>query len=609
MGRRPGRTVAAIAVLGLLATACSESDDGVTADTAAPVTTGTDEPAATSAPSTSAPDATNTPPTTAGAPATTAPAEAATLAWEDCDEALQAIGVPECATLLVPLDHADPGSEQIEIAVARLDTADDGDQIGSLVINPGGPGGSGIDFLAQAAVVIPAEVQERFDLIGFDPRGVGASSAVECDATIDDNIPLLAAGDDAGWQALVAETEGQLDTCDPASQALAPWVGTNNAARDLDLLRAALGDEQLTYVGFSYGTRLGATYAELFPDRVRALVLDGAVKPSPDLNALGLEQATGFDRALENFAAACDADDDCLLRELGPTLEVIDALEAEIAEVGSFPTDDPGRVLTPGELTLGIFAALYSEDAWPYLVQALYVAEVQQDGSILHALADSYAGRQPDGTYDNSTEANRAINCADDAVRRTADEERAAAEAAAARSVHFPEFLRASAGCLGLDAALDPLLLGPAAGAPPIMVIGTTGDPATPYEWAVELADFLDSGVLYSVEGEGHTAYGSIECVNDAVNAYLIDLEVPAPDDASCEDDADADIFQPVGESELERVAALFVCLRENGLDIPEIGVDELIADPLGETFGDALDPSVPGFQEAALACQDLITF
>lgn len=595
MGRRPGRAVVAIAVLGLLATACSGSD-GVTADTAVPVTTATDAAPATSGPPTDP-------------PATATPTEVAPLEWVDCDEATQAIGVPECATLLVPRDHDAPSGEQIEIAVARLDTADDGDQIGSLVINPGGPGGSGIDFLAQAAVVIPEDVQERFDLIGFDPRGVGASSAVECDIRIDDNIVLLAADDEAGWQALVEEAEGFLDTCDPASQDLIPWVGTNNAARDLDLLRAALGDDQLTYLGFSYGTRLGATYAELFPERVRALVLDGAVKPSPDLNALGLEQATGFDRALENFAAACDAEDDCLLRELGPTLEVIDGLEREIAEVGSFPTDDPGRVLTPGELTLGIFAALYSEDAWPYLAQALYLAEVQQDGSILHALADSYAGRRPDGTYDNSTEANRAINCADDAVRRTADEERAAADEAAARSVHFAGFLRASAGCLGLEAALDPLVLGPAAGAPPILVIGTTGDPATPYEWAVELADFLDSGVLYSVEGEGHTAYGSIECVNDAVNAYLIDLAVPAPDAASCADDADADIFRPAGESELEQVAALFECLRDNGLEIPEIGVDELIADPLGESFGEALDPAVPGFQEAALACQDLITF
>jgi pimeloyl-ACP methyl ester carboxylesterase len=521
----------------------------------------------------------------------------------------EATGVPQCATLIVPRDHTDPDGAQLEIAIARLDTADDDEQIGSLVINPGGPGASGIDFLAQAAVVIPAEVQDRFDLVGFDPRGVGASSAVECDIPIDDNITLLVGGDDAGWQVLVDETQGLLDTCDPASQELYPWVGTNNAARDLDLLRAALGDEQLTYVGFSYGTRLGATYAELFPDRVRALVLDGAVKPSPDLNALGLEQAAGFDRALENFAAACDAEDDCLLRELGPTLDVIDGLEAEIAEVGSFPTDDPGRVLTPGELTMGTFAALYSQDAWPYLVQALYVAEVAQDGSILQALADSYAGRQPDGTYDNSTDANRAVNCADDAVRRTADEERAAAEQAAARSVHFADFLRASAGCLGLDDPLDPLLLGPAAGAPPILVIGTTGDPATPYEWAVELADHLDSGVLYSVEGEGHTAYGSIDCVAGAVNAYLIDLELPAPDAASCVDDADADVFQPVGESEIERVAAYLSCLRENGLDIPEIGVDELIADPLGETFADAIDPTDQAFRDAAGACQDLITF
>ena len=214
---------------------------------------------------------------------------------------------------------------------------------------------------------------------------------------------------------LVDDAEGFLDTCDPASQELLPWVGTNNAARDLDLLRAALGDERLTYVGYSYGTRLGSTYAELFPDRVRALVLDGAVKPTTDSSATDEQNAIGFDRALEHFATACDADDDCLLGEIGPTLDVIDDLRAEIQEVGSFPTDDPARVLTPGELTLGVFAALYSESYWPFLVLGLYVAETDQDGSILQVLADLYSGRRYDGTYENLNEANVAINCADDA--------------------------------------------------------------------------------------------------------------------------------------------------------------------------------------------------
>ena len=150
-------------------------------------------------------------------------------------------------------------------------------------------------------------------------------------------------------------------------------------------------------------------------------------------------------------------------------------------------------------------------------------------------------------------------------------------------------------------------MLGPASAAPPILVVGTTGDPATPYDWAVELADFLDTGVLYTVVGEGHTAYGSIDCAADAVNAYLIDLELPPEGEATCSDESDADVFVPVGESEIDQIIALFDCLRENGLDVPEIGLADIIADPLGETFGDAIDPTDPAFGAAALACQDLL--
>ena len=208
---------------------------------------------------------------------------------------------------------------------------------------------------------MPADVAEHFDLVSFDPRGVGASTAVDCDVRIDDNITLLDEGDDTGWQALVDEAEALADDCGAETMELAPLVGTNNAARDLDLLREALGDEQLSYVGFSYGTRLGATYAELFPEHVRALVLDGGVKPTDDSAELDAEQGAGFDLALANFAEACDADDDCVLAELGPVLDTYDSLVADIAEAGSFDTNDPGRVLTPGELQLGVIAALVQQ--------------------------------------------------------------------------------------------------------------------------------------------------------------------------------------------------------------------------------------------------------
>ncbi len=563
--------------------------------------------------------ATSTPATTAGPTASTEPAPDATLAptttdapvepsdggleWAPCDDQIAQLAPTECATLEVPRDHTDPDGPQLDIAVARIDSASDADQIGSLVINPGGPGGSGVEYLVQAALSIPVEVQERFDIVSFDPRGVGASTSVECDIPLDDEVALLDEGDDAGWAALVAEAEELLDTCTPESVDLMPWVGTNNAARDLDLLRAALGDEQLTYIGYSYGTQLGTAYAELFPDRVRALVLDGAVTPSTDMTDVNGQQAVGFDRALQRFAAACDADDDCLLQELGPTLDVIAGLRDEIAEIGSFPVTEPGRQLTLGELDLAIAAALYSQDAWTYLAQALYVAEVEQDGTILQVLTDSYLGRQGDGTYSNQTEANAAINCADQADRPAPDDVRTETETAAAQSEFFDSFLRASTGCIGFPESAEPFVPGQGEGAPTILVIGTTGDPATPYEWAVELTDFLADAVLYTVEGDGHTAYGSIDCVADAVNAYLIDLEIPV--ERSCQDDADTNVFQPAGESEAEQIITYLDCLRENGLEVPEVGVGDLLTDRFTDEILPLFDPSNPDFVTAAGACLD----
>ncbi len=529
-----------------------------------------------------------------------------TLDWNSCEGAARALIDLECATLTVPLDYDAPDGDAIDIAVARTATAEADARIGSLVFNPGGPGGSGIEFLTSAATLVPAELAARFDLVSFDPRGVGASTAIDCEVDFDDDVSLLSSDDDAGWDALVTDALGRADSCSAETLACEPYLGTNNAARDLDELRAALGDDRLSYVGFSYGTRLGATYAELFPDRVRALVLDGAVKPTDDSALIGLDQGPGFDAALESFAAACDADADCGLAELGPTLEVYNGLVDEIADVGSFPTDDDARVLTPGELQLGAVAALYSTQLWPVLADALFVADTQQDGSLLQVLADSYLGRQPDGTYDNSQLAGLVINCADEPRRPPADEVRNQAEQSAQASLYFADFLRAGTGCIGAADPLDPIAIGPAAGAAPILVIGTTGDPATPYEWAIELAGLLSSGVLYTVEAEGHTAFLSVPCVDEVVIDYLVALELP-DEGSSCAAEASDDVFASSGEGELDQVVALFDCLRDNGVDLPEITVGDLLADPNGELLLDLLDPTDPAFGRAALACQDLI--
>ncbi len=591
----------------LVLSACSTSPDVVTVaadafDGTAP-STEPDGPAPDGpAPDADVPD--GTAPDTDDSDATNP--DIGTLDWHSCEGAAGNRIDLECATLTVPLDYAAPDGDSIDIAVARVATADTSARIGSLVFNPGGPGGSGIEFLTAAATLVPPELAERFDLVSFDPRGVGASTAIDCEADFDDDVTLLAPGDDTGWEALVAEALGRSDTCTADSLALEPHVGTNNAARDLDALRDALGDEQLSYVGFSYGTRLGATYAELFPERVRALVLDGAVKPTDDSALIGLEQGPGFDAALESFAKACDADVDCGLAELGPTLDVYNGLVDEIADVGGFPTDDDGRALTPGELQLGVVAALYSTQLWPVLADALFVADSQQDGSLLQVLADSYLGRQPDGTYDNSQLAGLAINCADEPRRPPADEVRIQAEQSAEASRYFADFLRASTGCIGTADPLDPITIGPAGGAAPILVIGTTGDPATPYEWAIELADLLSSGVLYTVEADGHTAFLSVPCVDGVVVDYLVSLELP-DEGLSCSAEASDDVFAPSGEGELDQIIALFDCLRDNGVDLPEISVGDLLADPNGDTLIDLLDPTDPAFGRAALACQDLI--
>jgi pimeloyl-ACP methyl ester carboxylesterase len=592
------RLLPATIALALVLAACSSADDA--SNTAAPTSP------TTTAESAAEPDQTDPDPTTPD-PTDPDPTETsdgsgssdASIDWASCD----GVTPLECGTLEVPLDHGDPDGEQITIALTRLPASGAAaDRIGSLVINPGGPGGSGVEAITTFAATIPTDVTEVFDLVGFDPRGVGASSAVTCDLVRDDGVELVPAGDRATWEAQLGRLLDQAATCTAEPDALLAAVGTNNAARDLDLIRAAVGDEQLTFLGFSYGSRLGTTYAELFPDRVRALVLDGAMSPSTDLGAIFDEQVGGFDRAFGNFADACDADPDCLLREIGPTRDVVAALRAEIADLGSFTTDDPDRVLTAAEFDLGIIAALYSSEAWPFLAQGLYLAETNADGTLLQVLGDSLLGRRADGSYSNLSEANAFIDCADDPARPTVDEMWQRADALGNGSEFFGDYLRATTGCLGLPDSADPLVLGPAEGAPPILVIGTTGDPATPYEWAIELADFLDSGVLYTVEAEGHTAYTRAACANDVVNAYLIDLELPEPG-ASCSENATADFFPPAGSTAPEQLVAFADCLREEGLDIEPVTVADVLADPTGEQLFASIDPSDP----AVPACQDLL--
>lgn len=439
----------------------------------------------------------------------------------------------ECGTVPVSQDWDDPDApETFDVALVRARGADQQDRIGSLLVNPGGPGASGVEtavFLSFGAQLggLPDDVISRFDIVGFDPRGVGRSSPVECftDAELDE---VYGAEPDpvaqADFDELVARTRQQAETCAAKYGRALPLFSTRQAAHDMDAVRAAVGDDKLTYLGYSYGSLLGAVYAQLYPERIRALVLDGAVDPEQDSTASTEEQARGFELAMDNFAGWCEqTPDECPLRPDART-----AIEAALADARQSPAPgDDGRDATAGWIFTAVVSALYSQDFWQPLAAALDQLAGGDPAGVFD-LADAYAQRGADGTYTNLYDANLAINCADDAGGVTAEEVR---QLQGDWRDAYPMFGAPLATSL-LNCALwsvppDPYPVGPAEGAPPILVVGTLGDPATPYESTGRLASMLGTGVVLTWEGEGHTAYPETRCISDAVDAYLIDLTVP----------------------------------------------------------------------------------
>ena len=439
----------------------------------------------------------------------------------------QRCGSFECAELEVPLDYAAPTGEQIRIAVQRR-PASGGQRIGSLLINPGGPGGSGLEFLGGFVQGASAALLSRFDIVAFDPRGVGESTPLDCHSTIQKIAAVDPSPDsDEEWAAADAAAKVFADECGQKHGKLLPHLGTPNVARDMDQLRAALGDEKLTYVGFSYGTSIGAHYAELFPQNVRALVLDGALDMSLGALDISLEQALGFDKALATFFSWCESSaSNCSWVDGGSPAESFRALSAKIDATPVMTTDRP---LGPGEFLFGVIAPLYSgEDGYRALSSALTSA-ARGDGSTLLSFTDSYLNRKPDGSYGNIQEANSAVNCLD-----APGPDFAGIRSEAARFEMNSETFGLATLTGLLTCAHWPVQAQPrmsalrGTGAAPILVVGTTGDPATPYAWAEALASQLESGVLLTYEGEGHTAYlRSVPCIDDAIDAYLIEGKVP----------------------------------------------------------------------------------
>ncbi|WP_236246259.1 alpha/beta hydrolase [Streptomyces sp. CC210A] len=451
------------------------------------------------------------------------------LAWRDC-------GAPgfQCATLKAPLDYAKPQGEQVRLAVARAAATGPGKRLGSLLVNPGGPGGSAVGYLqGYAGIAYPAPVRARYDMVAVDPRGVARSEPVECldGPAMDAHTQVDQTPDDTREQdRLAAAFKTFAAGCAQRSGRVLPHVSTVEAARDMDILRAVLGDEKLTYVGASYGTFLGATYAELFPSRVGRLVLDGAMDPSLTAEELNRDQTAGFETAFRSFAADCVERPDCPLGTTSPE-DAGARLRRFFAALDRdpVPTGD-ARPLGEALATTGVITAMYDEAAWPQLREALTRA-MGGEGSALLALADAYYERSPDGTYSNLMAANAAVNCLDQPPAfRSAAAVGAAVPAFEKASPVFGKGLAwASLNCAywPAEATGTPHRI-TAEGAPPILVVGTTRDPATPYKWARSLAAQLSSGTLLTYEGDGHTAYGrGSDCIDTAVNRYLLEGTPP----------------------------------------------------------------------------------
>lgn len=443
--------------------------------------------------------------------------------WRDCDNGFQ------CADVVVPVDWSNPAGSTIQLAVIRRKAT--GQRIGSLLMNPGGPGVSGVDFLRMAASRYGSALRASFDLVSWDPRGVAGSAQLDCvtNETLEANVRMdPSPDDDAERAALIASAREFAAGCAARSGDLLGHVDTLSTVKDMDVLRAVLGDRTLSYFGASYGTFLGSWYAQTFPWRVGRLVLDGAIDPSLDAKGYVEGQATGFARAVQAYLESCLGQQSCPFR--GSVDDAKSQLKELIDRSDARPLPTSGtRDLPQALLVVGLIQGLYSDSLWPQLNKAITQA-MQGDGTTLLAFADAYLQRDEQGQYGEVLESNTPIFCVDHPESRSLDQITADADDLGRRYPLFGEVMGwGSVGCLDwpVKPALTPQRLS-AEGAAPILVVGTTGDPATPYEWSRALATQLSSARLLTREGTGHTGYGESECVDAAVEAYLVRGTLPA---------------------------------------------------------------------------------
>jgi pimeloyl-ACP methyl ester carboxylesterase len=458
------------------------------------------------------------------------------LDWATCYEDF------ECTDLRVPIDYADLTVGTFKIAVLRYKAQDPKNRIGSLIVNPGGPGGSGVDYAYNAEYVFDPDVLDRYDIVGFDPRGVNRSAPIECltDEETDANYASDAKPDtEAELEQALEDSKAFIDKCESANEYLTHY-STAAAARDMDILRAALGDKKLNYFGKSYGTYLGTLYAQFFPDKVGRMILDGALDPNISILEQNISQAKGFDDALDAFLADCAKQDDCPLpkNKQEATLKIIALFET--AALNPLPrktkVENDERTATESLIVLGTASALYDDvDGWPKLRTAFLEGQ-QGYGDTFLDLADQYSGRSSDGSYmSNELDSGAIIDCLDWPDTRSVEKTKSDAKSFTDAAPLFGPYLAyTNISCKYLTPPTKDKLTRStnkitSIKTAPVIVIGTTRDPATPYEWSVGLHQIFKNSKLISLDADGHTGQGrGSACVDEAVDAYLLKGKTPS---------------------------------------------------------------------------------
>ena len=448
------------------------------------------------------------------------------IEWKPCDGSTST--EVECGNIEVPFDYADPEQGSFVLYVKKHNAANPAERIGSMMVNPGGPGFGGSSLADDAEYYFSQDLIDHFDIIAWDPRGTGESTpAVDCVNTFDEYFALDSPPETPDEkQALIDASQAFNDKCGENSGTILPYISTKASAQDINSLRLALGEEKISYFGFSYGSELGTTWATMFPETVRAIVVDGAVDPNASSTEEGMNQAKGFEGQLSTFLKQCSAKSTCEFHNGGNAEAAFDKLVVDI-DAKPLEVSKERTPVTQGVLFTAVAQAMYSDYYWPQLSEALSAAQ-KGDGKGILQLYDDYYQRKEDGTYGNELEAFLAISCLDDPGASSVEDV----------DSHIEEFIAAAPRlggnfAYGYSCALWPVKQAPKVtitgnGAGPIVVVGTTGDAATPLDSTRKMAKGLEQGILIVVDANQHTGYGANNCVVKAVDDYLIKLTVPA---------------------------------------------------------------------------------